>query len=429
MMGFATRWFGLRRDLGERYTPLYFLAALGNGGMAVAFFIWLNFLIPHPKTPIITFDGIAAFLGGASVISQTLVIGAMVAIIIFAVQHLRLLFWNLREYGRFKQTPAFAALRNNNNAITMMGLPLTLAMTVNVLFVLGAVFVPGLWNVVEYLFPFSLAAFGAVGILALRTYLDIFGRALATGHFDCTRNNHLSQLQASFTFAMVGVGFAAPAAMSDTKLTIAVAIIGSIFFLGASALTGLMMLVLGFRGMLNYGLAVEASPSLWMPIPILTLVGIALVRISHGLHHGFEAHTEPASMLILTGAVLSLQLLVGLIGYAVFKQSGYLRTYIWGEGRSAGSYGLVCPAVALFVFGMFFVHLGLVQNGLIAKYSLAHYLAMAPFAAVQLLGILTIMRLDSRLLRPGVVEPADSAHQPLAVEGRPAIADVTDAMA
>lgn len=42
------------RAMGDRCTPTYFLAALGNGGMAVTFFIWLNFLVPHPKTPIVT---------------------------------------------------------------------------------------------------------------------------------------------------------------------------------------------------------------------------------------------------------------------------------------------------------------------------------------------------------------------------------------
>jgi hypothetical protein len=111
-------------------------------------------------------------------------------------------------------------LRETNGAVSLMALPLTLAMTINVLFVSGAVFVPGLWNVVEYLFPFAMAAFFAVGVLALRTFADIFGRAISNGHFDCARNNNLTQMQAAFAFAMVGVGLAAPAAMSTVKLTI-----------------------------------------------------------------------------------------------------------------------------------------------------------------------------------------------------------------
>lgn len=409
MQQVTTRWFGLRRNLGAHYSPLFFLASLGNGGMAVAFFIWLNFLIPHPRTPIVTFDSIANSLSSAGPLPYMLTLGAMAGIIIFALRHLRSLIWNLREYLQFRQTSAYTALRETNAAVSLMGLPLTLAMTVNVLFALGAVFVPGLWSIVEYLFPFSLSAFFAIGALALATFLSFFGRALASGHFDCTRNNHLSQLQAVMTFTMVAVGLAAPAAMSQNRITIAVSILGAIFFLSAAALMGVVLLVLGFRGMLAQGLAVEAGPSLWTLIPILTLAGIALVRITHGLHHGFEAHSEPAAMFVLTGSILALQLLVGLIGYAVLRQVGYFRTYLWGPARSPGSYALICPAVALFVFGMFFVHLGLVQTGLIVKYSLAHYLVIAPFAAVQLLGIVAMLRLDGKLLRPYVNESPDAA--------------------
>ncbi|NNJ11115.1 hypothetical protein EKD04_012295 [Chloroflexales bacterium ZM16-3] len=408
MFGFATRLFGLRQNLGMRYSPFYFLAALGNGGMAVAFFIWLNFLIPHPKTPIVTFDVIAAFMSGASAVSQAFTIIAMAMIIFFAVNHLRLMIWNAREYGQYKKTSAYLSLRETNGSIALMGIPLTLGMTVNVIFVLGAVFVPGLWNIVEYLFPISLTALFAVGVLALRIFLSTFGRALATGHFDCTRNNNLTQLQSVMAFTMIAVGLAAPAAMSTVRATIAVSILGAMFFLAAAALMGVVLLVLGFRGMLEHGLAVEAGPSLWMLIPILTLAGIAIVRITHGLHSGFEAHTEPYSMFLLTGGIVGLQLLVGLIGYSVMNQVGYLRTYLWGKANSPGSFALICPAVALFVFGMFFIHMGLVQTGLIAKYSLPYFLAIAPFAVVQMIGIVSMVRLEDKLLRP--VHP-DAAHE------------------
>ncbi|WP_129629241.1 TsoY family (seleno)protein [Candidatus Oscillochloris fontis] len=399
------RWFGLRKNLGTRYNPFYFLAALGNGGMAVAFFIWLNFLIPHPKTPIITFDSIAAFLANASLVSQGLTLAAMAMIIFFSVRHLRSLVWNIREFGQYRKTSAYTALANSNSAFSLMTRPLTFAMTVNVLFVLGAVFVPGLWNVVEYLFPFSLAAFIGIGIFAIRTFLSFFARAVATGHFDCTRNNHLSQLQSVMAFVMVGVGAAAPAAMSTVKLTVAIAIFTSIFFLVAATFMAIIMLALGFRGMLEHGLSVEAAPSLWVLIPILTLAGIAVIRINHGLHAVFEAHTEPYQNFVFTSIVIGLQIFIGVFGYSVMNQVNYLRTYLWGESRSPGSYALICPAVALFVFGMFFVHMGLVQNGLVEKYSLTHYATILPFAAVQVLGIVAMFRLDDKLVRP---EPATS---------------------
>lgn len=128
-------------------------------------------------------------------LSYALTTGAMAGIIIFALRHLRLVVWNLREYAQYRQTPAYAALRETNGAVSLMSLPLTLAMTVNVFFALGAVFVPGLWNVVEYLFPISLSVLTIIGVAALRIFLDLFGRALAGGHFDCTRNNSRPRLR------------------------------------------------------------------------------------------------------------------------------------------------------------------------------------------------------------------------------------------
>lgn len=396
------------RTLGERYTPTYFLAALGNGGMAVTFFIWLNFLVPHPKTPIVTFDSIAALWSKSDLIGQILLLVALASVAIFALRHLQSLIWNLQEFSRFRRSSAYVQLRETNGAVSLMALPLTLAMTINVLFVNGAVFVPGLWNVVEYLFPFAMAAFFAVGVLALRTFADIFGRAISNGHFDCARNNNLTQMLAAFAFAMVGVGLAAPAAMSTVKLTIGLSILGAIFFITSAVVIALIMLVLGVRAMLTSGLATEAGASLWLPIPLLTLIGIAVLRISHGLHNGFELHIDAPHRLVITAIFFSLQLLAGLFGWSVLQRVGYFRTYLNGSARNPNTYGLICPAVGLFVFGMFFLHVGLVQNGLIEKFSPIYFVALAMLAAVQVLGIITMFRIDRQLLAQPVKSPAEA---------------------
>lgn len=49
--------------LRERYTPLYLLASLGAGGMAVAFYLHLMFLTSHPDTPVPTWDMSRTLLG------------------------------------------------------------------------------------------------------------------------------------------------------------------------------------------------------------------------------------------------------------------------------------------------------------------------------------------------------------------------------
>jgi hypothetical protein len=415
-MRLATRWLGLRRDLGEQYSPLYFLASLGNGGMAVAFFIWLNFLVPHPKNPIVTFDVIAAFLPTVVLPIQLLILGAMAAIVFFGARHLRLLAWNIREYAAFRRTEAFSRLRQSNAEVTLMGLPLALTMTVNMAFAAGAVLIPGLWNVVEYLFPAAMAAFLALGIWQGRLFLGYFGRVIARAEFDCAHNNSLSQMKAALAFAMVAVGFAAPAAMSANTVTTTVSVVGALFFGIAGLLLFLIQLVLGFRAMLNHGIHVEHAASLWTPLPILTVLGVMGIRVSKGLAFLFETPAAGQSivalrnasghptMLVLTASVLAAQLILGFLGYAIMGRVGYLRDYVGGAKRSPGAYALVCPGTGVFVFGMFFLHTGLVQTGLLERFSLPYFLLLAPFAAAQLFAITTMFRLDSKLLCPASTE-------------------------
>ena len=78
--------------------------------------------------------------------------------------------------------------------------PLTLSMTANVCFALDALLVPGLWSVVEYLFPLALLAFIAIGVWSLRMYGRYLSRMLVSGGYRTEEHNHLSPLIAVFTF-------------------------------------------------------------------------------------------------------------------------------------------------------------------------------------------------------------------------------------
>ncbi len=389
-----------RKELGASFSPLYFLAALGNGGMAITFFIYLMFLVPHPDTPVVTFDAILPLVTGGNMTTAALVLVAMAGMLIFAVRHFWALAWNLRQYAAFKRTPAYTLLRQGNAEVALMAIPLTLAMTVNVLFALGATLIPGLWNWVEWVFPLSLAAFAAVGFYALRIFGSFFSRILAEGDFDCARNNNLSQMTAIFAFAMIGVGFAAPAAMSQTPVIAALGAFGSIFFVSATLVLGLVTLVLGFRAMLEHGVNQELSASLWIVIPILTLLGITFIRLSHSFHHLFNSHAGPGMIFLVLSAFVSLQLLFGGLGYIVMRRVGYYRTFVSGEGRSPGSYALICPGVAFFVLGMFLLNPGLVATGIIGKFSVAYFALLLPLVLIQLQTIRVMLKLDRKLLRP-----------------------------
>ena len=381
--------------LKEKYTPVYFLASLGAGGLSVSFFMYLMFLVPHKNSPMATFDFVypvlleGTWLSFVSAFSIVFIIG-------FAFLHFKLLFWNIKQYNAFKVTKAFDTLINSNAEVSLMTIPLTLAMTINVCFVLGALFVPGLWDVVEYLFPLALLAFATVGYFAIKIFMTYFSRLLTSGEFDFEKNNNLSQMISIFAFSMIAVGFAAPGAMSHHIEINAIGIFGALFFAAIAMLLLLVKLVLGFKGMFKYGINIETAPTLWIIIPILTLLGITFVRVSFGFDHHFNQPLSGTSLFTMTSLVVSLQIIFGLLGYSVMKKVKYFENYVDGKEKSAVSFALICPGVAFMVFGMFFINMGLVLNGVVAKYSIAYFVLMLPFMYIQYKTIIVFFKLKNK---------------------------------
>lgn len=392
--------YKLVSNLKENYTPLYFLASLGCGGLSISFFIYLMFMVPHPNTPLATFNDIFPLVMKFNFVSALIILD-LIAITFFAFWHFRLLIWNIKEFGLFKTTEAFMVLKSSNSEVTLMAIPLTYAMSINVCFVLGALFVPNLWSVVEYLFPFALLGFFAVGVYALKIFSEYFTRIIVNGDFDFINNNNLSQMIAIFAFSMIAVGFAAPGAMSHNKVVSAIGLFFSIFFATISISLIILKTILGMKSILQQGIAKDASVSLWIMIPILTLLGITFIRLTFGFIHNFEGTKSFPGIIIfiITTTALSLQIMFGVVGYFVMKRLNYFNEYINGSVKKASSYAIICPGVAFFVFGFFFVSFGLVQNNIISKFSIAYFLLLAPFIYVQYKTVLTVLKLNNKLIR------------------------------
>ncbi|MCL2454226.1 MAG: hypothetical protein FWD18_02820 [Micrococcales bacterium] len=387
------------------YRPLYFLSALGAGGLSVSVFMYFMFLLPHPETPIPTYEDLTRALSTGSPLVQGLVVAGIVAIAILATLHVVLMVLMLRSHARFTRTDAYRDLRGSNGEVTLMAVPLALAMSINVLFVLGALGVPGLWANVESLFPFSVAAFAAVGVYALVVFGRYLGRIMSTGEFDAEDTNHFAQVLPSFAFAMVAVGLAGPGAMSQNLITSALGIIGALFFSAASIMWALVKMPVSVGMILRKGMATEAGPTLWIGIPILTLLGITFVRVGSGISHNFLGTDLSAPLvLVVLGLLVSAQVLMGLIGWKVMRRQRYFADYVLGEKKSIAAYGLVCPGVAFFVLGMFFVTWGLVRTGVVEHLSAPHLTLVALLAVVQVATVALMIRLNRSLLS-GPAEP------------------------
>lgn len=389
----------MKKKFTQKYNPQYFLASLGNGGLAVSFFMYLMFLLKHPETPIPTFQHLSGILTGGNPLSVLLVSLALAGILFFSFRHYSMLVWNIRSYLEYKETEEYNKLKNSNAEVTLMAIPLTYGMSVNVAFILGALLIPGLWEYVEILFPISLVVLGAIGIYGLKLFSEYFSRLIVKGDFDFINNNNLSQLLSSFAFAMVAVGLAAPGAMSENVIVSVIGILGSIFFATVSILLLVIKLVLGFKSIFKQGILKENAPSLLIVIPVMTLLGITFVRITSGIYHNIiESTPPPTLMFVILAFLVSVQVIIGLISYVVMNKTEYFKDYVDGPKNSVGSYSLICPGVATFVLGMFFIHWGLVKTNIIALFTLGHFAILLPFAVIQVITVITLFKIDKKLL-------------------------------
>jgi hypothetical protein len=163
----------------------------------------------------------------------------------------------------------------------------------------------------------------------------------------------------------------------------------------AAVLVGIIAMVIGFHSMIEHGTSPEAAPTLMVVIPILTVLGIAMVRLDHGLHVQFDVHSSAGNTFVMLSTILSVQFLFGMLGFLVMRRQGYFAKYLSAGGqRSAGSYALVCPGVALNVMLHFFVNKGLVATGLLVKFGIAYWVAMSPVIVLQILTIVLIFHLQ-----------------------------------
>lgn len=389
----------------SNWSPLYFLAALGAGGMVVTFFMYLLFWIPHPKHPIPVYeDWISIFMQG-SLLSQVMIGIAISGIVLFTVLHVVLLVWSLSHYKAWKANGGLETILGSNAHTQLLAVPLTLAMSINAGFIFGALFVPGLWNYVEYLFPLAISGFVMLGIWAMRMYLSFFSHTVSRKGFNTSANNSLAQLMPGFAFAMISVGLAAPAAMSHDKITVASSIFLSSLFMVPALFVTAVKLVIGIAHMLEHGANKSALPTLWVGVPILTTLSIAAMRIDHGLIHTLHLGENTGAPFLFLGLVLVAQIFLILLGGAVMSKMNYFQSVWKGEEKTPVVFAMICPGVAFSTSQFFFINKGLVAAGIIEKFGVAFWSLTGFALLVQLVTAVALIGLIKQQIMVHKQEP------------------------
>lgn len=380
------------------FEPLHFLNALGAGWISVSFFMYLMFLTKHPDTPIPTYETVILAIQTGSIYLQITILFALVGMIGFGIFHFMLLVKKFTEYSNYKKTEKYQQLLNSNSEVQLMAIPLTLGMTMNVLFVLSAVLIPWLWNVIEYIFPFAVAGFVAIGIGAFSMLIRYYKRLFHVGNFDFEKNNNLSQLLSVFSLAMIWVGLSGPAAMTHIKMTATVALIASLWFFSVAIILFVVKFIIWMKSALRSWWARENSPSIWIIIPFLTLFGIALIRYQHAFHTVLGTPIDKTIFFLVTIIFVSIQIFFAILGYLLMHENGYFDDYTKWDKSSVGSLSLICPGVAAVVFWFFLIHKWLVENGVLEKFGSVYFILLIIVLAIQLKTISVYFKLNTKLL-------------------------------
>ncbi|TGD43322.1 hypothetical protein EEB11_10980 [Pseudotabrizicola sediminis] len=152
--------------------------------------------MPHSGQQVPVLEDLARAWATGDPLLQTTMAVAMVAIAGLAFVNVTLLIWNLGQMASFRKSPAYQKLRTTNGESQLTTLPLAIAMTLNVAFVLGlasmaqrgtnAEGVPSLTIIVRLM--------TALGILTLRVTHGMgehFGAHAAPGDYVWILSGHL----------------------------------------------------------------------------------------------------------------------------------------------------------------------------------------------------------------------------------------------
>jgi len=402
---FITRGFSM---YSKKFEILHILAALGAAGMTASFFFAVNYMTVHPGKAFVDFDTLMAnHIGQLDLLSlfiQLYILGAVAA----ATLHFVLLKRWFKGFNIYRKSQDYQNLLNSNREVQLMAIPLTLTMTMNVFFILGALFIPGLFDtftlfgttmqLIDPMFILAGVYFLAVFILALAIFSKYFLR-LIEGELDFIQNANLSQLLALFSFGMIGVGFGALGFSNIPEI----AFVGTALaytVIGLTVMLSILKFVLGFKSMFEHGINAQATVTLLIPVTVIAMLIVGIYRADIGTMHTLGLDRNTSYHLILFTIGIGVSFLVGLFAITAMRNKDFFKS-IDEDKADAGALALVCPGFAFEVQLVLWLSIGMVHSGLVTHGSTGYFLMWLPMIALQMVTIYLLFKLlkQNRFLR------------------------------
>jgi len=384
----------------KKFEILHILAALGAAGMTASFFFAINYMTVHPGKVFVDFNTLLTNHFGHTDVLSLFIQTYLVAAVSAATLHFVLLIRWFKGFKIYRKTAEYQQLIHSNREVQLMAIPLTLTMTMNVFFILGSLFIPGLFDsinlfglqmqLIDPLFIMAGVYFFAVFVLALKIFSKYFLR-LIDGELDFIQNANLSQFLALFSFGMIGVGFGA---LGFSKIP-EIAFFGTsmaYIVIGLTVTLSILKFVLGFKSIFEHGINTNASVTLLIPVTVIAMTIVGLYRADIGTMHTLNLDRNTTYHLVLFTIGVGVSLLVGLFGLQAMRRKGFFKA-LNNNQTDAGALAMVCPGFSLEVQMVLWLSIGMVHSGIVNHGSLSYFILWVPMIALQLMTVVLFFRL------------------------------------
>ena len=392
-----------KRNLGERYTPLFFLNACAAGGLALIFLLYLSRLSDHNAPSILSFLVLRNLItsGGGIPLVVTGLCGA--GFLFFAYEYVQLLLWNVRHYKLWQRTAAFTPFQNGPHQAMLAAIPLSFSLGLHLLCLAAGIFVPTIFEYSDFLSPL---AFIALGFLVYQTGMISFSSLLKPllqeGQEGTTPPlpHPFGLALCLLAFAMIGLDFSTLALFSHTVFTALIGTFGTLFCLLSMAFIIIGPGLPSLRRGLMAGPTAERFHVLLLLLCLAGLSVLDLYRLQLCMIHSFSGADDPIGTFLLWSlAFLSLGL-IALLACATLPNREALRAMLTGKTFSAGAYSLVLACLSILVTGEFLINDALAQMGTIERDGILYWLFYGLFAAFHAVAIYLFLKLNKKLFYP-----------------------------
>lgn len=386
-------------NLGEKYTPQYFLLAVGPGLLATFFLLFTLGQLPASANGRLHLFGILDAIGDANSFGiAAFVIGA-VGFIISSLIHFFLLGWNFVEITRFRKTETVRAIIGTRNEIQFMAPLLALLFSP---FALPLLFSPlGESEIGRNSVLYSMLVYYLVlGTLALIITIRYVWILISNRLRPCADGSapHMITVQA---LTIISGGCAIPTSVSTDPLLNLLGNTGLAIFGTATILALIGLLVVAITDVIRHGVMKRNALAIWAPIPAILVASLLITERATGTCAMMYSYIEPGTVIGVPSLMLFTALAVGLGLQVALAAIGLLHMwtvrdfraqFLPGQTYSLNAFALVFPAMSIALLSLYVVNVGMVANNSIVPLSPAHH----TLNIALLLCVMVIASLDLR---------------------------------